>query len=140
MQDITLKITGKQFESGEEESIMEFVTDGRLYERNGAVYVVYEESEVSGMKGCTTTIKLVGDTMKMKRIGDVGMNSELYFEKGFRFSNVYHTPYGPFDLEVLTKNVETDLDENHRGHVEVEYHISLHGLKEGKNRLSIDIM
>ena len=49
MKDITLKIIGRQLFKDREEEQMEFVTDGRLYFRNGAAYVVYEESGVSGM-------------------------------------------------------------------------------------------
>ena len=60
MRDITLKITGKQCYGNHEEEQMEFVTDGKLYVRGDAVYVVYDESDVSGMAGCKTTLKVSG--------------------------------------------------------------------------------
>ena len=58
MKDITIKITGNQFIGDEMEERMEFVTDGRMYERNGANYYIYEESEFSGFPGCMTSLKL----------------------------------------------------------------------------------
>ena len=140
MRDITLKITGKQCYDNDVEDQMEFVTDGKAFERNGAVYVVYDESGVSGMDGCTTTLKLTQNTVKMKRIGEGG-GTELYFEKGKRFFSKYQTPYGPMEVEVLTKWIKNDLDvECMKGGIEVEYDVSLGGMAEGKNRLKIDVM
>lgn len=141
MRDITLKIVGKQCFEDKEEDQMEFITDGRLYVRDGSVYMVYDESEVSGMVGCKTTLKIKGDSVKMRRIGQIGFNTELYFEKGKRFNSTYNTPYGPMDVEVLTSRVDNNLDmEELRGNIDIEYNVSLQGLAEGRNRLTIDVM
>ncbi|MBR6528541.1 MAG: DUF1934 domain-containing protein [Firmicutes bacterium] len=141
MKEITLKITGKQKIKGVEEDQMEFVTDGKLYERNNSIYIMYEESEVSGMKGCTTTIKMTDDSIKMRRNGDLGMNTELYFETGKRFNSIYNTPYGPMGIEVLTKYVDNRFDkETDKGVIDVEYKISMDGVVESQNRLTIEVM
>ena len=141
MRDITLKIIGKQCYDGKEEDQMEFITDGQLYVRDDSVYMIYDESEVSGMTGCKTTLKVKGDSVKMRRIGEIGFNTELYFEKGKRFSSTYDTPYGPRDIEVLTSRVENNLNmEELKGNIDIEYNVSLEGMAEGKNRLTIDIM
>ena len=39
MKDIMLRIVGKQYAGEEAEEQMEFVTEGKLYERNGATYL-----------------------------------------------------------------------------------------------------
>ena len=141
MRDITLKIIGKQCYDGKEEDQMEFITDGQLYVRDDSVYMIYDEREVSGMTGCKTTLKVKGDSVKMRRIGEIGFNTELYFEKGKRFSSTYDTPYGPMDIEVLTSRVENNLNmEELKGNIDIEYNVSLEGMAEGKNRLTIDIM
>ena len=141
MRDITLKIIGKQCYDGKEEDQMEFITDGQLYVRDDSVYMIYDESEVSGMTGCKTTLKVKGDSVKMRRIGEIGFNTEIYFEKGKRFSSTYDTPYGPMDIEVLTSRVENNLNmEELKGNIDIEYNVSLEGMAEGKNRLTIDIM
>ena len=75
MRDITLKIIGKQCYDGKEEDQMEFITDGQLYVRDDSVYMIYDESEVSGMTGCKTTLKVKGDSVKMRRIGEIGFNT-----------------------------------------------------------------
>ena len=141
MNEITLKIKGKQKIKDVEEDQMEFVTDGRLYEKNNSIYIMYDESEVSGMKGCTTTIKMTENSIKMRRTGDLGMNTELYFETGKRFNSVYNTPYGPMGIEVLTNYVKNDFDkEVYKGMIDVEYKISMDAVVESQNRLTIEVM
>ena len=141
MRDITLKITGKQIYENREEDQMEFVTEGKLYLKNGAIYMIYEESELAGMAGCKTTLKLCGDTLRMKRIGQAGTGAEMYFEENKRFNSTYSTPYGPMELEILTRSVENQFDmESLSGHVAVCYDVSLQGMAEGKNKLEINVM
>ena len=141
MKDITLKITGKQILENHEEDQMEFVTEGKLYLKNGAVYMLYDETELSGMAGCKTTLKLDGGTLRMKRIGQAGAGTEMYFEENKRFSSTYTTPYGPMELEILTRSVENAFDmETLSGKVAVCYDVSLQGMAEGKNKLEINVM
>lgn len=110
MKDIMLKITGKQFSGDISEDQMEFITEGKLYEKGDSTYLIYDESEFSGFPGCKTTLKLTGDCIRMKRIGsEVGFGMEFIFEKGKRFNSKYHTPYGNLDMEVLTNDVVNNL-------------------------------
>ena len=141
MKDITLKITGKQCYDDVEEDQMEFVTEGRLYEKNGFCYLIYDESEISGLEGLKTTLRFDDKSLKMKRIGSAGPGTELYFEEGKRFSSVYETPMGPMEIEVLTRSVKNLLDkESAKGQIDIEYDVSLGGMAEGKNKLIIDVM
>lgn len=138
MKDITLKIVGKQFSENNGEDQMEFVTEGKMYERNGATYLVYEESEFSGMPGCMTTLKLTDKSVRMKRVGrDASFGADFIFEKGKRFTSNYKTPYGDFDMEVLTNDVVNNLSSEGFGDIYVDYHVSLSGMSEGRNCLSI---
>ncbi len=141
MKDITLKITGKQFSGNEPEEKMEFVTDGKMYEKNGSRYIIYEESEFSGFPGCKTALKFTGESIRMKRIGqNVGMGMEFIFEEGKRFSSEYRTPYGNFDMEVLTKSLIGRLDDEGTGEVSIDYQVSLNGVTEGRNELVIQVI
>ena len=141
MRDITLKIVGKQCFDDVEEDQMEFITDGKIYFRNGSIYMVYDESEVSGMTGCKTTLKVTDHSVKMRRTGSPEFGTELYFEEGQRFCSVYNTPFGPMELEVVTKKLDDRIDrENLSGSIDIRYDISLLGMAEGSNRLTIDVM
>lgn len=141
MKDITLKIIGRQKNKDGEEENMEFITEGKLYERGNATYLIYDESEFSGFPGCKTSLKLVGNNVKMKRIGEsAGGGTELVFQEGHRFSGQYHTPFGDVAMEVLTNRVENKLSEEGYGSVEVDYEVSVEGLLEGHNELKIHVM
>lgn len=141
MRDITLKIVGKQCFDDTEEDQMEFITEGKIYLKDGNIYLLYDESEVSGMIGCKTSLKITDNSVKMKRIGAVGFGTEMYFEEGQRFCNVYNTPYGPMDMELMTRMIDDRMDrENLCGSIDIRYDISLQGMAEGRNRLTIDVM
>lgn len=141
MKDIMLKITGKQFSGDISEDQMEFITEGKLYEKGDSTYLIYDESEFSGFPGCKTTLKLTGDCIRMKRTGsEVGFGMEFIFEKGKRFNSKYHTPYGNLDMEVLTNDVVNNLTEEGFGDINIDYHVSLNGMAEGRNRLKIEVM
>ncbi|MEG0924275.1 MAG: DUF1934 domain-containing protein [Anaerovoracaceae bacterium] len=141
MKEIMLKIIGNQFTGDEEEQQMEFITEGKLYEKGESTYLVYDESEFSGFPGCKTTLKLTGNSIRMKRIGEnVGFGTEMIFEKGKRFTSQYKTPYGDMYMEVLTNSVENNLSEEGVGEINIDYHVSLSGMAEGRNRLNIKVM
>lgn len=147
MKDIMLKIIGRQIvhEQGEdaEEDVLEFVTEGQLYEKGDSVYVLYKESEFSGMEGCTTSLKITGDKVRMKRYGAaLPIDTVIEFEKGKRFEGYYDTPYGAIEMEVLTNTVENHLHDTpeRKGKLAIDYHISLRGLSEGRSKLDIEIL
>lgn len=141
MKDITIKIVGKRYNGETAEDEMEFVSDGTMYERGGAIYYIYEESEFSGMPGCKTSLKVAEGRVRMKRIGSAaGYGAELVFEKGRRFISRYATPYGPIDMEVLTNRVDAELDPEGFGRIRLDYSICMEGMGEGHNEVDIEIM
>ena len=130
MKEILVKIKSRQInhETGEDE--MEFVTEAKLYKRKDAYYLLYEESEFSGMPGCKTRLRLRGEELQMKRIGEgAGIGTEIKFVKGQRFTGLYDTPFGPVELEVLTNDLAKDITDDGKGTIDVDYDISLKGLR-----------
>jgi uncharacterized beta-barrel protein YwiB (DUF1934 family) len=145
MKDILLKIIGNQLtptDGGDAaEPGMEFITEGRFYKRGQSVYLVYEESDFSGVDGCTTSLKITGDKIRMKRYGeDVPEGTSIEFEKGKRFSGWYETPFGSVEMEVLTNEVDNRITGEGEGSLDIDYHVSLKGLTESRSRLSIEIL
>lgn len=145
MKDIMLKITGKTVkheEGGERhEDVMEFITAGQLYSRGSTTFIKYPESELSGLEGCTTSLIISKDKVRMKRSGaPLPAGTEMEFKKGRRFNGMYETPYGPIGMEVLTNEV-TGLEDAGEGRqkLSIDYNISLHGFLEARNRLDIEI-
>lgn len=141
MKEIMVKITGRQISSDTGEDSMEFITEAKLYRRGEALYLIYEESELSGIPGCKTRLKLSGNKVQMKRFGEgAGIGSEIRFEKGKRYTGLYDTPFGAIQMEVLTNEIENTLSEEGKGELDIDYSISLKGLLEGRNQLNITLM
>lgn len=142
--DIILKINTRQIDKNDElsEDKIEFITEGRAYRKNGTTYYVYEETEMSGMAGVTTTLKVSDEgTVKMKRYGhDVMMDTVMEFEKGRHFYSMYETPYGNIQMEILTNKVVNDIKgESMTGSLYIDYEMSLKGLSEARNLLNIEV-
>lgn len=142
MKDIMLRIIGRQISTdAANEDQIEFITEGKIFEKNQATYLVYEESEVSGMPGCKTSLKLKGDIIKMKRFGDsVGLDTVIEFQKGCRYEGFYDTPFGAIEMEVLTNDLVNNLTPDGKGSIDIDYHVSLKGLSEGRSKLNIQII
>ena len=88
MKEIMVKIKGHQVSDAAGEDTMEFVTEAKLYEKGEAMYLIYEETELSGIPGCKTRLKFKGDQVQMKRIGQDGtIGHEIRFEKGKAIAN-----------------------------------------------------
>lgn len=137
MKNIMLKIIGKQ-KNKDEEEVIEFVTEGKYYKKGDTTYLVYKETELIGIEGSTTTLKITDDHIKMKRFGT--SDSEIEFQKGKKFNSYYNTPYGNIAMEILTKNIQNQLKDDLTGSLDIEYDISMQGLMEGSNKLNIQIM
>jgi len=148
MKDIILKITGKTLSSipkpkeGEEMEPVEFVTQGKLSQRGTTTFISYDETALSGMEGCKTSLTITPGKLKMKRSGDnLTSNTIMLFEKGKRSYGKYETPFGAIDMEVLTNSISPleTVDEN-KSKMSVEYAISLKGLMESTKTLDIEVV
>ena len=141
MKDIMLKITGTQIGLDSEEQQMEFITEGKLYERGGALYLVYDESDISGEAGCRTTLKYTENKVRLRRFGKhLGRQTVLEFEKGKRYNGLYTMEFGSLPMEILTNSLEGNISESGKGRIDIDYNISLRGLLEGRNKINIEIM
>ncbi|MEJ8552836.1 DUF1934 domain-containing protein [Tepidibacter sp. Z1-5] len=137
-ENVLIKINTVQMDFKGNKDNIELITEGKLYVKNNATYVVYEESEISGMKGTTSRLKITEDCIVIKKIGR--NNSELVFELGKRFKTLYRTPHGSFDMEIVTKKIEINTINSHKNlDITIEYDLNISGLFEGKNSINIKI-
>ena len=141
MKDVTLRITGKQQINDGDSDEMEFLTEGRLQTRGSTLYITYDETELSGMPGCTVQLAVKGDSVRMRRRGEpLSEGKEIRFEKDKRYTGVFDTPYGSVRMEVLTTRVDNRIGPENKGTLAIDYDISLQGLTEGHSRLELEII
>ena len=142
MKDIMLKIIGSQITRNEGDERVEFITEGKYAEEKDSVLLSYDESELSGMEGCTTSLRITGGKIKMERYGSlIGVDTAIEFEQGRRFKGYYETPFGSVEMEVLTNSVVNNIErKNASGYLSIDYNICLKGLAESRSRLKIEII
>ena len=141
MKDIMIRIRGQQASDETDEDFMEFVTEAKLYKRGEAIYLLDEDSVLSGIPGCNPRLNMKNGEVQLMLLGlGVGSGNEIRFEKGKRYTGLYETPFGAIEMEVLTNKLENTLSEQGDGYIDIDYSISLKGLLEGRNRLNITLM
>lgn len=138
--EIKLRIIGTQKDFEGEENTIELVTEGKLYRKDGADYITYEESEISGMENSRTRLKLEKDRVQMKRMGQ--SSSDMVFCKGQNHALDYRTPYGIFKMEIATDSLEVEIREEIVGStVDISYTLTMVDSDSStENKLKIEII
>lgn len=138
MDKVKVKITTVQtVDSAGNEDNIEMITEATLDKIDDYFIVNYDESDLAETKGSRTRLKIYKNKMLMTKIGV--FSSKMEFEIGKSYNDIYTTPYGAFDLDFLTINYLSSLDESGRGSVYVEYKIVFGKSGESFNKLKIDI-
>lgn len=115
---------------------MDFTTTGTFYLREGAFYIIYRESAVTGMEGVTTSLKIEPHKVSLNRMGVA--DYKQVFEKGIHHRSTYVTPQGSFYLGVDTKEMEIRLTEQ-GGHITLKYNLFTEDDLVSQNTLRIII-
>ena len=142
MKDITLKIVGSQYIEEDLEEQIEFITEGKMYDKDSHLCLEYDETELVGFEGCITRLLCKQNSIEMSRVhqesGEIAM--EMRFEEGKRITSEYETPFGNVNMEILTKEIKNQLNLNGTGVMAIEYDLSLSNMIEARNTLSIEIL
>lgn len=127
---VIINVKGTQKYEDRESDAMELVTEGKYYKKDDAFFITYKESEVTGMEGTTTTLKVSEGTVTLMRFGSV--NSHFIFERGQKHLSYYETPHGTFTIGVLANNVNINIDDD-GGEIFVGYELEVDNNKTGSN-------
>lgn len=114
-------LTGKQVIDGEE-NCYELTTVGNYTKKGDKYYISYEGSEITGYEDSRTTLKVKRDSVSMIRFGK--SSAQMIFEKGSKYSGFYNTPFGGLSVDVTTKNLQVDIDDD-GGEFSLDYYIQL---------------
>lgn len=136
METIIVKVTGTQRDSEGDENRIELTAVGRQYAKNGINYITYHETELSGMEGTTTLLKVTEDCVAVIRMGKIEHKQE--FRLGEKTYSTYITPYGQMKMAATTNRLDLAYD-GVRGKIYVEYELEIDGQLQSYNELTIDI-
>ncbi|HBR01117.1 MAG TPA: DUF1934 domain-containing protein [Ruminiclostridium sp.] len=113
---------------------MSFITEGKLVSENGRYTVSYEESEITGLNGTTTTLKVDDNSVTLIRQGNV--EALMLFEVGKTHLTDYDTQLGSVMLGITAKKVDIDLGEA-GGNINVDYILEYNRVYGGRNKLNV---
>jgi uncharacterized beta-barrel protein YwiB (DUF1934 family) len=135
--DVSITIKGLPVYENQAEG-MEFLTMGTLSvgEKEGHYDLAYQESELTGMEGTTTTFKITPKRILLMRMGSV--NNQMLFEKGRKHNAIYATPFGNMQVGVCASHVFSSVTES-GGELEIDYSIEIDHALVGANSLRISV-
>jgi uncharacterized beta-barrel protein YwiB (DUF1934 family) len=128
-----ISVTSKQLGDSDE---IRVVTPGTFYAKDDVFYAEYAETELSGMEGTTTTLKIKPNRFSLIRQGST--NTEMEFDKKEKSVSMYNTPYGTLELKIETKKLDVMVDEE-GGDIYIKYMLSIVGQEVLDTTLKINI-
>lgn len=135
-QAVNLSIEGRQTYQNQEPEIIELVTEGTMEFRDGGWDISYEESELTGLAGVTTTFRVEPDKVTLTRKG--ALNSTMIFQKNVVHESLYQMPFGALMLSVKATYVFFDIVSD-GGVIDLSYNISIENAEAGVIDYHLDI-
>lgn len=135
-QNVVLSILGRQSYMDQEPEQLELVTEGTLEDRGNTWILSYEESELTGMAGVTTTFIVERDKITLKRTGK--LNSQMVFQEGVAHESLYEMEFGALMISVCANRVMADICYD-GGMIDLIYTIELEQSASGTIDYHLDI-
>ena len=134
--EVTLAIKGCQTYQDQEPEIIELMTDGVMEFCNGGWDISYEESELTGLAGVTTTFRVEPGKVTLTRKG--ALDSQMIFQKNVVHESLYQMPFGALMLSVKATQVFFDIVPD-GGVIDLSYNISIENSEAGVIDYHLDI-
>ena len=107
--DVLITISGLQFEV-DTENVLEIVSRGEYYFRNGKHFLIYEEISEEEQQVSKCVLKVSENVVELTKKGST--NVHLLFEKNKSNMTYYNTPFGELILGVATRDIDLFVSED----------------------------
>lgn len=133
---VLLSIRGSQKYEDQAPEVIELTTEGTMEFRDGGWNISYEESELTGLAGVTSTFRVEPGKVTLTRKG--ALNSHMEFVEGQVHDSLYQMPFGALMLSVKSTFVYFDIVPD-GGTIDLSYHISIENTQAGEIDYHLDI-
>ena len=134
---VMLSIQGEQYFDDIDPDGTELLTAGTMeWLDEGRVLLEYQETELTGMEGTTTTFDVNRSKVTLTRTGTV--NSQMVFEEGRQHTSLYETPFGELTVDIQTSRLRHNLSER-GGVMDIKYSIAVEHTVTGRNCFKIRV-
>ena len=134
--DVILSIQGRQRYADQEPETIELVTDGTMEFRDGGWDITYEESDLTGLAGVTTTFRVEPGKVILHRTG--ALNSQMIFQEGVSHDSLYQMAFGTLMITVKAASVFFDILPD-GGVIDLMYQINIENSEAGVIDYHLDI-
>ncbi len=119
---IMLSVRGRQAYMDQEPDTIELVTEGIMEYADGGWNICYEESDLTGLAGVTTTFRVEPEQVILTRTGK--LNSQMIFREGVSHTSLYQMEFGALMITVCASRIIAMLDDD-GGMVDLVYSIEI---------------
>ncbi len=134
--NVVLSIRGKQTYEDQEPEVIELVTEGTMELRDGGWDISYQESELTGLAGVTTTFRVEQGKVILTRTG--ALKSQMIFEMGVPHDSLYQMAFGTLMITVQAKFLYFDIVPD-GGTIDLVYSIDIENTACGEIDYHLDI-
>ena len=134
--DVIITIASHQKFDGCEPDRIDLITTGRLYRRSGKFFISYDETELTGMKGTRTTLKLEDGQVTMSRTGT--HPAQMLFAQNQRHVGLYQTEIGTMTISTRTNSIVNTISED-GGVLEIAYTVELDSGIAGRHQFKMEV-
>lgn len=136
IKDVVISIRSLIDYGMEEEDTIDFSTDGVYSWQDDVAFICYLETEVTGLQGTRTSVKVLPDSVIVDRKGNI--TNRMIFKTGEKNSFLYDTPVGTATMNMNTRNV------SHRfgpegGELEIEYVLDMEHAVVSRNKFMLTV-
>lgn len=133
---VVLSIRGSQRYADQEPEVIELVTEGTMEFTQGGWDITYEESELTGLEGVTTTFRVEPGKVVLDRKGK--LTSQMIFQEGVEHTSLYQMAFGALMLTVKATFVFFDIVPD-GGVIDLSYNINIENAEAGVIDYHLDI-
>lgn len=133
---VMLSICGRQAYMDQEPDVIELVTEGTMEFRDNGWDICYEESDLTGLTGVTTTFRVEQGKIILSRTGR--LTSEMVFQEGISHCSLYQMEFGALMITVCATRIFAQLGEG-IGTIDLVYNIDIEQSSTGTVDYHLDI-
>ena len=133
---VMLHIRGVQKYRDQDPDVIELTTEGTLEKQKEVWEISYEESDLTGLAGVTTTFRAGPRGVILKRTGKI--ENQMIFMEGRRHESLYQIDIGALMITVKATKVQHELSEQ-GGTVDITYNIEIEDTTAGTVEYHLDI-
>lgn len=133
---VILEIQGRQSYQDQDPEIITLTTEGTMTLRDGGWDITYQESDLTGLEGVTTTFRVTPEQVILTRTG--GLHSQMVFQSGVPHDSLYQMPFGALMITTCATSVFYDITPD-GGVIQLSYTIDIEQSAAGIIDYRLDI-